>query len=192
MLPMRKVLGKFPRMVRDLANKVGKKVGLELVGEDTELDKSVIEEIGDPLVHLIRNAIDHGLETPEERRATGKPEQGTIRLEAAQEGDRIIIRISDDGRGIPLEKIKAKALSRGLVTPQEISTWGRREIINLIFQPGFSTAAQVTNVSGRGVGMDVVRRHVEKLRGRIAHRHASGGVTRRKRCHVAPLALACS
>ena len=167
MLPMRKVLGKFPRMVRDLANKVGKKVGLELVGEDTELDKSVIEEIGDPLVHLIRNAIDHGLETPEERRASGKQEQGTIRLEAAQEGDRIIIRISDDGRGIPLEKIKAKALSRGLVTPQEISTWARREIINLIFQPGFSTAEKVTDVSGRGVGMDVVRTNISRINGTV-------------------------
>jgi len=167
MLPMRKVLGKFPRMVRDLANKVGKKVGLELVGEDTELDKSVIEEIGDPLVHLIRNAIDHGVETPEERRASGKLEQGTIRLEAAQEGDRIVIRISDDGRGIPVEKVKAKAISRGLVTPQEISTWGRREIINLIFQPGFSTAEKVTDVSGRGVGMDVVRTNISRINGTV-------------------------
>jgi two-component system chemotaxis sensor kinase CheA len=167
MLPMRKVLGKFPRMVRDLAIKVGKKVELELVGEDTELDKSVIEEIGDPLVHLIRNAIDHGVETPEERRASGKPEQGTIRLEAAQEGDRIVIRISDDGRGIPVERVKAKAISRGLVTPQEISTWGRREIINLIFQPGFSTAEKVTDVSGRGVGMDVVRTNISRINGTV-------------------------
>ncbi len=165
MLPIRKVLGKFPRMVRDLANKVGKKVELELVGEDTELDKSVIEEIGDPLVHLIRNAIDHGLETPEERRAAGKSEQGTVRLEAAQEGDRIVIKISDDGRGIPVEKIKAKALARGLVTPQEISTWARREIIDLIFQPGFSTAEKVTDVSGRGVGLDVVRTNISRING---------------------------
>ena len=167
MLPIRKVLGKFPRMVRDLSNKVGKNVGLELVGEDTELDKSVIEEIADPLVHLIRNAIDHGLETPEERRAAGKPEQGTVKLEAAQEGDRIVIRISDDGGGMSVEKIKAKALSRDLVTPQEISTWGRREIINLIFQPGFSTAENVTDVSGRGVGMDVVRTNISRLNGTV-------------------------
>ena len=167
MLPIRKVLAKFPRMVRDLANKVGKKVNLELVGEDTELDKSVIEEIGDPLVHLIRNAIDHGVETPEERRAAGKPEEGTVRLEAAQEGDRIVIRISDNGRGIPVEKIKAKALSRGLVTPQEISTWGRREIVDLIFQPGFSTAEQVSDVSGRGVGMDVVRTNISRINGTV-------------------------
>jgi len=167
MLPIRKVLGKFPRMVRDLSNKVGKNVGLELVGEDTELDKSVIEEIADPLVHLIRNAIDHGLETPEERRAAGKPEQGTVKLEAAQEGDRIVIRVSDDGGGMSVEKIKAKALSRDLVTPQEISTWGRREIINLIFQPGFSTAENVTDVSGRGVGMDVVRTNISRLNGTV-------------------------
>ena len=136
MLPIRKVLGKFPRMVRDLSKKVGKKVNLEMVGEETELDKSVIEEIGDPLVHLIRNSIDHGLETPEERRAAGKPEHGTVRLEALQEGDRIVIRITDDGRGISLEKVKAKALSRGHRYASEVSTWGRREIINLIFQPG--------------------------------------------------------
>ncbi len=167
MLPIRKVLAKFPRMVRDLANKVGKKVNLQLVGEDTELDKSVIEEIGDPLVHLIRNAVDHGLETPEERRAAGKPETGTVRLEALQEGDRIIIRISDDGRGIALEKVKAKALARGLVTAQELSTWGRGEIINLIFQPGFSTADQVTDVSGRGVGMDVVRTNISRINGTL-------------------------
>ena len=167
MLPIRKVLAKFPRMVRDLANKVGKKVNLQLVGEDTELDKSVIEEIGGPLIHLIRNAVDHGLETPEERRAAGKPETGTVRLEALQEGDRIIIRISDDGRGIALEKVKAKALARGLVTAQELSTWGRGDIINLIFQPGFSTADQVTDISGRGVGMDVVRTNISRINGTL-------------------------
>ena len=167
MLPIRKVLAKFPRMVRDLANKVGKKVNLQLVGEDTELDKSVIEEIGGPLIHLIRNAVDHGLETPEERRAAGKPETGTVRLEALQEGDRIIIRISDDGRGISLEKVKAKALARGLVTAQELSTWGRGDIINLIFQPGFSTADQVTDISGRGVGMDVVRTNISRINGTL-------------------------
>jgi two-component system chemotaxis sensor kinase CheA len=167
MLPIRKVLAKFPRMVRDLANKVGKKVNLQLVGEETELDKSVIEEIGDPLIHLIRNAVDHGLETPEARRAAGKPETGTVRLEALQEGDRIIIRISDDGRGIALEKVKAKALARGLVTAQELSTWGRGDIINLIFQPGFSTADQVTDVSGRGVGMDVVRTNISRINGTL-------------------------
>jgi two-component system chemotaxis sensor kinase CheA len=167
MLPIRKVLGKFPRMVRDLSNKVGKKVNLELVGEETELDKSVIEEIGDPLVHLIRNSIDHGLETPEERRAAGKAEHGTVRLEALQEGDRIVIRITDDGRGISLEKVKAKALARGLVTPQELSTWGRREIINLIFQPGFSTAEKVSDLSGRGVGMDVVRTNISRINGTV-------------------------
>ena len=167
MLPIRKVLGKFPRMVRDLANKVGKKVTLDLAGEETELDKSVIDEIGDPLVHLVRNSIDHGLETPEERRSAGKPEHGTVRLEALQEGDRIVIRISDDGRGISLEKVKAKALARGLVTPQELSTWGRREIINLIFQPGFSTAECVSDISGRGVGMDVVRTNISRINGTV-------------------------
>lgn len=167
MLPIRKVLGKFPRMVRDLANKVGKKVTLDLVGEETELDKSVIDEIGDPLVHLVRNSIDHGLETPDERLAAGKPEHGTVRLEAAQEGDRIVIRISDDGRGISLEKVKAKALARGLVTPQELSTWGRREIIALIFQPGFSTAECVSDLSGRGVGMDVVRTNISRINGTV-------------------------
>jgi two-component system chemotaxis sensor kinase CheA len=167
MLPIRKVLAKLPRMVRDLSQKLGKHVRLDLRGEETELDKSVADEIGDPLVHLVRNAIDHGIETPAERRAVGKPADGMLRIVASQEGNSIVIRIQDDGRGIALDKVKAKALARGLVSEAELSSMEPREIINLIFLPGFSTAETVTDVSGRGVGMDVVRTNIRRLNGTV-------------------------
>jgi two-component system chemotaxis sensor kinase CheA len=167
MLPIRKVLSKFPRMVRDLSQKLGKHVRLELQGEETELDKSVADEIGDPLVHLVRNAIDHGVELPADRSAAGKTVEGVIRIAASQEGNSIVIRIEDDGRGLQLEKIKAKALSRGLVSESELSAMDQREIMNLIFLPGFSTAEAVTDVSGRGVGMDVVRTNIRKINGTV-------------------------
>ena len=167
MLPIKKVMAKLPRMVRDLSSKLGKQVRLETHGEETELDKSVADEIGDPLVHLVRNAIDHGVEMPTERHAVGKPSEGTLRIAASQEGNSIVIRIQDDGRGIALAKVKAKALSKGLISEAELSGMEPREVVNLIFLPGFSTAEQVTDVSGRGVGMDVVRTNIRKMNGTV-------------------------
>ncbi len=167
MLPIRKVLAKFPRMVRDLSQKLGKQVRLELQGEETELDKSVVDEIGDPLLHLVRNAIDHGIEPPAERSAAGKPAEGVVRIAACQEGNSIVIRIEDDGRGLQVERIKAKALARGLVTEAELAAMDPREIMNLVFVPGFSTAEQVTDISGRGVGMDVVRTNIRRINGTV-------------------------
>ncbi|MGH7230374.1 MAG: chemotaxis protein CheA [Nitrospiraceae bacterium] len=167
MLPIRKVLAKFPRMVRDLSQKLGKQVRLELQGEETELDKSVADEIGDPLVHLVRNAIDHGIETVAERQAAHKPVEGLIRIAASQEGNSIVIRIYDDGRGLQVDRIKAKALAKGIVSEAELAGMDAREIMNLIFLPGFSTTEQVTDVSGRGVGMDVVRTNIRRINGAV-------------------------
>jgi len=167
MLPIKKVFAKLPRMVRDLSQKLGKQVRLEMRGEETELDKSVADEIGDPLVHLVRNAIDHGIEIPVERQAKGKPGEGQLTIAASQEGNSIVIRINDDGRGIPVEKIKAKALAKGLIGEAELAAMEHREVLNLIFLPGFSTAEQVTDVSGRGVGMDVVRTNIRKINGSV-------------------------
>ncbi len=167
MLPIKKVFAKLPRMVRDLSQKLGKQVRLELHGEETELDKSVADEIGDPLVHLVRNAIDHGIEQPAERQQKGKPGEGVLRILASQEGNSIVIRIQDDGRGIPVERVKAKALAKGLISEAELATMESREIVNLIFLPGFSTAEKVTDVSGRGVGMDVVRTNIRKINGSV-------------------------
>ncbi|GJL65237.1 MAG: chemotaxis protein A [Nitrospirales bacterium] len=167
MVPIRKVFAKFPRLVRDVSNKLGKQVRLELLGEDTEVDKSVADELGDPLVHLVRNSMDHGLETALDRRESGKPSEGYVRLTASQEGNSIVIRIEDDGRGLQVEKIKAKALERGLVTEADLASMGPREMMNLIFLPGFSTADQVSDLSGRGVGMDVVRTNISRMNGSL-------------------------
>jgi two-component system chemotaxis sensor kinase CheA len=167
MLPIKKVMAKLPRMVRDLSSKLGKQVRLETHGEETELDKSVADEIGDPLVHLVRNAIDHGIEMPTERHAARKPSEGLLRIAASQEGNSIVIRIQDDGKGIALSKIKAKALSKGLISEAELATMEPREVVNLVFLPGFSTAEKVTDVSGRGVGMDVVRTNIRKMNGTV-------------------------
>jgi two-component system chemotaxis sensor kinase CheA len=167
MLPIKKVMAKLPRMVRDLSQKLGKQVRLETHGEETELDKSVADEIGDPLVHLVRNAIDHGIEMPTERHAARKPSEGILRIAASQEGNSIVIRIQDDGKGIALSKIKAKALSKGLISEAELATMEPREVVNLVFLPGFSTAEKVTDVSGRGVGMDVVRTNIRKMNGTV-------------------------
>jgi two-component system chemotaxis sensor kinase CheA len=172
MLSIASVFNRFPRLVRDLERKLGKQVKLELHGEHTELDKTVLEKIGDPLVHLVRNAIDHGLESPEKRRAAGKPETGTLKLNAYHEGGNIVVQISDDGAGLNHAAIVAKAQQRGLVAPgQELSD---EEVAELIFQPGFSTAAQATDLSGRGVGMDVVRRNVRDLGGSVGVRSVAG------------------
>ena len=167
MQPIKKVLGKFPRMVRDLSRKMGKSIRLELVGEETELDKSVIEEIGDPLVHIIRNSIDHGIELPDDRVSHGKDPEGVVRISAYQEGNSIVIEINDDGRGIDVEKVKRKAIERGIITEEDSRRMTDAEAVNIIFLPGFSTADKVTDVSGRGVGMDVVRTNISKINGSV-------------------------
>ncbi len=167
MQPVGKVFNKFPRLVRDLARDTGKEIELIIEGEGTELDKSVIEEIGDPLVHLIRNSCDHGIEPPEEREAVGKPRKGTVRLTAAQEGSNIVIKITDDGRGLDVDAIRNKAIERGLVKAEDAARLPDSEVYRFIFEPGFSTAKKITDVSGRGVGMDVVRTNIEKLNGMI-------------------------
>jgi two-component system chemotaxis sensor kinase CheA len=166
MLPIGSVFNRFPRLVRDLSQKLGKQVKLDMVGEHTELDKTVLEKIGDPLVHLVRNAIDHGLEIPEKRRAAGKSESGTLRLEASHRGGSIVVEIVDDGAGLNRDAIVAKAVQKGLISSAE--NLSDDAVNELIFQPGFSTAATTTDLSGRGVGMDVVRRNVVDLGGSVA------------------------
>ena len=167
MQPIKKIFSKFPRLVRDLARKLNKKVQLVIEGEDTELDRSILDKLEDPLIHLVRNALDHGIEPPEERVAKGKPEVGTVRLFAYHEGDHIIVGIQDDGRGIDPEKVKKKALEKGLITPEQAAQMSDKEAYELIFLPGFSTADKVSDVSGRGVGMDVVASTIHSLRGSI-------------------------
>lgn len=167
MLPIAKVFNKFPRMVRDLSRELGKQIDLEISGEETELDKSIVEEIGDPLVHIIRNSCDHGVEDPKDRLAAGKPEKGIIQLKAYNEGNHIVVEIVDDGKGIDALAVKMKALERGIITEREVDSMSDKEAFSLIFKPGFSMAKQVTNVSGRGVGMDVVKTNIEKLNGII-------------------------
>lgn len=172
MLPVGMVFSRFPRLVHDVSAQLGKQVELRIVGEDTELDKSVVERMSDPLTHLIRNAVDHGIESPEDRRRSGKPEQGVIRLEAFHEAGSVIIEVADDGRGLDVERIRAKALERGLI--QESEAWNDQRIRELIFLPGFSTAEHVTGLSGRGVGMDVVKKNVEGLNGSVSLSSTAG------------------
>lgn len=172
MLPIGTAFSRFPRLVRDLATKSGKKIQLLLSGEETELDKTVIESIGDPLTHLVRNSADHGLELPDERLDNNKPEVGTIRLNAFHEGGNICITVEDDGRGLSRDKIVAKAVKQGLIS--ENDKLSDDQIWALIFKPGFSTADKVTDVSGRGVGMDVVKRNIEGLGGTVSIKTASG------------------
>ncbi len=167
MIRIGKVFNRFPRLVRDLSKDMNKEIQLNIIGEETELDKTLIEEINDPLVHLVRNSADHGVETPEEREKKGKPRKGTITLSAEHEGNNIIITIEDDGAGIDPEKIKSIAVKKGIISQERADELSKNEIYNLIFAPGFSTAEKVTNVSGRGVGMDVVKTNVGKLRGII-------------------------
>lgn len=167
MVPVAKVFDKLPRLVRELSKETNKNVDLQIYGKDTELDKSIIDELYDPLVHIIRNAIDHGIETSEVRKAARKPEKGAIVVNAEHEGNHIIISVEDDGRGMDHEVLKAKAIEKGILTFAEAAEMSRREILNLIFVPGFTTAESVTSISGRGVGMDVVRTNVTKLKGII-------------------------
>jgi two-component system chemotaxis sensor kinase CheA len=172
MLPINVVFSRFPRMVRDLAQRLGKQVELKLTGEQTELDKTVLEKIGDPLVHLVRNSIDHGIEAPDKRTAAGKPAAGTVHLDACHRGGNIAVEVSDDGGGLDKNRILAKARERGLVGPNDVLT--DEQIYDLIFLPGFSTAEKTTDVSGRGVGMDVVRRNIKELGGKIELRSEYG------------------
>ncbi|WP_409187158.1 chemotaxis protein CheW [Bacillus anthracis] len=167
MVPIETVFNRFPRMVRMLAKDLGKKIDLQITGEDTEVDKIVIDEIGDPLVHLIRNAIDHGVETVEQRRDAGKNETGTIKLEAFHSGNHVVIQITDDGNGIHKGKVLEKAIKNGVVTESEANKLTDREIFDLIFQPGFSTAEVVSDLSGRGVGLDVVKHAIHSLGGHL-------------------------
>jgi two-component system chemotaxis sensor kinase CheA len=167
MLPIDVVFRRFPRLVRDLCNTLGKEVTLQIRGEDTELDKTIVEQIADPLVHLIRNSMDHGFETPAAREAKGKPRKGTLKLEAHAEGDFILVEVSDDGGGIDTNRVAAKAVERGIITQTRVREMSHREMLDLIFLPGFSTAEKVSDVSGRGVGMDVVRSNLKKLGGTV-------------------------
>jgi len=167
MIPVDKVFKKFPRIVRSMARDLGKEVDLQIFGEETELDRSVVDEIGDPLIHLIRNAMDHGLETPEERLAVGKPRVGTLVLAAVHEGNQIIISIKDDGRGIDTDRVGRKAVEKGLISEEQLASMSQREMFDLIFLPGFSTKEKATDLSGRGVGMDVVKTNIKKLNGLI-------------------------
>ncbi|OZI11544.1 chemotaxis protein CheA [Bacillaceae bacterium SAS-127] len=168
MVPVETVFNRFPRMVRQLARELNKQINLEIIGADTELDRTVIDEIGDPLVHLIRNAIDHGIENPEDRKATGKPAEGTVKLKAYHSGNHVFIEIEDDGAGINKDKVLRKALSKGVVTDEQALTLSDRQIYELILASGFSTAEQVSDISGRGVGLDVVKTTIESLGGSIS------------------------
>ncbi len=174
MQPIGRLFQKYPRIARDLARQLGKDVELALVGEETEVDKTMIEDLADPLVHLVRNAVDHGVESPEERVAAGKPAKSIVRLEARQEGDHIVLIVADDGRGMSPERIRMKAIEKGLIREEEANTLDDRQSLNLIFMPGFSTMTQASAVSGRGVGMDVVKTNIQKLSGSVDIRSEPG------------------
>lgn len=178
MLPIETVFNRFPRMVRDLSQKIGKEVKLDLIGGETELDRSVIEVIGDPIIHILRNSVDHGVETPDEREKAGKPRSGQIRLSARHEENHIVIEIEDDGRGIDVERVRKKAVQSGLLTADAAERLSERETLNLIFASGLSTAATVTEVSGRGVGMDIVKSNIQKLGGLVEIETVLGKGTR--------------
>ncbi|MBQ3517318.1 MAG: chemotaxis protein CheA [Lachnospiraceae bacterium] len=167
MVPIESVVSKFPRMIRDLSKKLDKKMELYMTGEETELDRTVVDEIGDPLMHLLRNSADHGLESAEVRKARGKSEVGSIFLNAYQDGNNVVIEVGDDGNGIDVEAVKNKAIERGTITPEQAETMADKDIIDLLFLPSFSTAKQVSDVSGRGVGLDVVKSKIEALSGEI-------------------------
>ena len=180
MQPVGKVFNKFPRMVRDLSRELNKNIDLIITGEETEVDKSIVEEIGDPLVHIIRNSCDHGVESPEERQALGKPAIGTVQLKAYNEGNHIVIEVTDDGKGLDAQMLKQKAIEKGLISEREADAMSDKEAFGIIFKPGFSTAKSITNVSGRGVGMDVVKTNIEKLSGIIEIESEKGVGTTQK------------
>jgi len=167
MQPIKKVFGRFPRVVRDLARSLKKEIRLEMIGEETDLDKNLVEALADPLVHLVRNAVDHGIETPAEREAAGKPREGTVVLTAAQEGDHILLTIEDDGKGMDPQKLREKAVEKGLMDAEAAARLDSKEVFNMIFMPGFSTKDQISDISGRGVGMDVVKTRIAQLNGTV-------------------------
>ena len=174
MVPIESVVSKFPRMIRDLSKKLDKKMELYMSGEDTELDRTVVDEIGDPLMHLLRNSADHGLESTEVRRQRGKSETGSIFLDAYQDGNNVVIEVRDDGNGIDVDRVRDKAIERGTITPEQAANMSDKEIIDLLFLPSFSTAKSVTDVSGRGVGLDVVKSKIESLSGEVEVRSTAG------------------
>ncbi|NMB27909.1 MAG: chemotaxis protein CheA, partial [Tissierellia bacterium] len=167
MVPVERVFNRFPRMVRDLSKELNKEINLEMSGEDTEVDRTVIDEIGDPLIHIIRNSIDHGIETPEERVKYGKSKEGTVELKAYADGNNVVIEVVDDGRGINVNEIKKKAIEKEIINRQEIELLSEEEVFTLLFTPGFSTSEEVSDVSGRGVGLDVVKSKIEAINGSI-------------------------
>lgn len=167
MVPVESVFNRFPRMIRDVSRKLGKDIELVMSGEETELDRTVIDEIGDPLIHLLRNAADHGLETTEERRKLGKDPKGTIRLQAYQDGNSVVIEVSDDGKGINIDKIRESSIKKGVITREEASALSEQEVLELLFKPGFSTSSEITDLSGRGVGLDVVKSKITGLGGHV-------------------------
>jgi len=177
MQPLQKVFGKFPRAVRDMASTMGKDIELKISGEETEVDRSVIEHIGDPLIHIIRNAIDHGIEPPDVRKARGKKERGVISIDASQKGTQVLIQVSDDGRGIDTDCVKRKAVEKGLVTAEDAERMTDEAAIHLIFQPGFTTMDVATELSGRGVGMDVVQTSISRLNGYVEIKTRKDGGT---------------
>ena len=174
MVPIESVVNRFPRMIRDLNRKLNKKMELYMTGEDTELDRTVIDELGDPLMHLLRNSADHGLESNEERVRLGKPEVGSIYLDAYQDGNNVTIEVRDDGAGINIEKVKSKAIEKGTITEQQAETMTEKDFIDLLFRPSFSTADKISDVSGRGVGLDVVKTKIESLGGSIEAKTVKG------------------
>jgi two-component system, chemotaxis family, sensor kinase CheA len=188
MVPVDQLFRRFPRIVRDVARQCGREVDLELSGQETDLDKGILDAIAEPLTHLVRNAVSHGIEPAEQRRSLGKPPRGRIRLHALHQGNQVVVEISDDGRGIDVQKIRAKAADLGLIPPQEASRLSDAQALELIFRPGFSTAEEVTEVSGRGVGMDVVQSVLHRLKATIhIETHPGQGTTFRLKL---PLTLA--
>ncbi len=167
MQPIKKVFGRFPRVVRDLARSLKKEIDLEMVGEETDLDKNLVEALADPMVHLVRNSVDHGIEMPDEREKAGKPRRGTILLSAAQEGDHILLSISDDGKGMDPEILRQKAIEKGMMDQETAARLDERDCYNLIFHAGFSTKKEISDVSGRGVGMDVVKTRIAQMNGSV-------------------------
>ena len=168
MQPIKKVFGRFPRVVRDLARSLNKDISLQLVGEETDLDKNLVEALADPLVHLVRNSVDHGIEMPADREAAGKPRTGNVTLSASQEGDHILLTIKDDGAGMDAEKLKKIAIGKGVIDHDQASRLSDTEAYNLIFAPGFSTKEEISDISGRGVGMDVVKTKITQLNGSVS------------------------
>ena len=178
MVPVDQLFRRFPRMVRDVSRQCGREVELDISGQDTDLDKGILDSIAEPLTHLVRNAVSHGIETPEERRKLGKAPRGTVRLNAYHHGNQVVVEVTDDGRGIDAQKIRAKAIELGMTTSEECARLSEAEILEFIFRPGFSTAEQVTEVSGRGVGMDVVQSVLHRLKASISvETHLGQGTT---------------